>query len=209
MGLTRIPAKAGRGGAAARQGSTRPGRRASGWLRRGQPGRGQDGDAARQAAAASRGSAARGSLQVAVGQEQGPRRAGSAASREEADGEKLVPVAPNILSVEHALERMELVRAYVEKVRVNLRTGHRRHVAHPALGGEPRLRRDPPGLPRPAQLLRVPGHRRPHAQDRRRGQAGPRLRRHGRLHHGAAGLQPRVLRQGALLRPRRRGEERQ
>ncbi|CAO1939655.1 unnamed protein product [Urochloa humidicola] len=42
---------------------------------------------------------------------------------EEAGGDELVLVAPNILSVEHALERMELVHACVEKVRVDLRTG--------------------------------------------------------------------------------------
>ena len=42
---------------------------------------------------------------------------------EEAGGEELVLVAPNVLSVEHALERMELVHSCVEKVRVNLRTG--------------------------------------------------------------------------------------
>ncbi|WVZ74040.1 hypothetical protein U9M48_022270 [Paspalum notatum var. saurae] len=42
---------------------------------------------------------------------------------EEADGEELVLVAPNVLSVEHALERMELVHSCVEKVRINLRTG--------------------------------------------------------------------------------------
>lgn len=42
---------------------------------------------------------------------------------EEADGEELVLVAPNILSLEHALERMELVHSCVEKVRINLRTG--------------------------------------------------------------------------------------
>ncbi|CAN6233802.1 unnamed protein product [Urochloa humidicola] len=42
---------------------------------------------------------------------------------EEDGGDVLVLVAPNILSVEHALERMELVHACVEKVRVDLRTG--------------------------------------------------------------------------------------
>jgi 9-cis-epoxycarotenoid dioxygenase len=42
---------------------------------------------------------------------------------EENDGEELVLVAPNILSIEHALERMDLVHACVEKVRINLRTG--------------------------------------------------------------------------------------
>ncbi|XP_006647756.2 9-cis-epoxycarotenoid dioxygenase NCED1, chloroplastic [Oryza brachyantha] len=42
---------------------------------------------------------------------------------EEAGGEELVLVAPNILSIEHALERMELVHACVEKVRINLTTG--------------------------------------------------------------------------------------
>ncbi|KAM0898118.1 hypothetical protein ACQ4PT_022117 [Festuca glaucescens] len=43
---------------------------------------------------------------------------------EEAGGEEIVMVAPNILSIEHALERMELVHASVELVRINLRTGN-------------------------------------------------------------------------------------
>ena len=43
---------------------------------------------------------------------------------EEAEGEEIVLVAPNILSIEHALERMELVHASVELVRINLRTGN-------------------------------------------------------------------------------------
>ncbi|XP_062220037.1 9-cis-epoxycarotenoid dioxygenase NCED1, chloroplastic-like [Phragmites australis] len=42
---------------------------------------------------------------------------------EEADGEQLVLVAPNVLSIEHALERLELVHSSVELVRLNLRTG--------------------------------------------------------------------------------------
>lgn len=42
---------------------------------------------------------------------------------EEAGGEELVLVAPNVLSIEHALEHMELVHSCVEKVRINLRTG--------------------------------------------------------------------------------------
>ncbi|CAL5054822.1 unnamed protein product [Urochloa decumbens] len=42
---------------------------------------------------------------------------------EEDGGDVLVLVAPNVLSVEHALERMELVHSCVEKVRIDLRTG--------------------------------------------------------------------------------------
>ncbi|KAF8729735.1 hypothetical protein HU200_017701 [Digitaria exilis] len=42
---------------------------------------------------------------------------------EESEGDELVLVAPNVLSVEHALERMELVHSCVEKVRIDLRTG--------------------------------------------------------------------------------------
>eukprot|EP00262_Sarcandra_glabra_P000351 TRINITY_DN1040_c0_g3_i1.p1 TRINITY_DN1040_c0_g3~~TRINITY_DN1040_c0_g3_i1.p1 ORF type:complete len:597 (+),score=53.06 TRINITY_DN1040_c0_g3_i1:248-2038(+) len=42
---------------------------------------------------------------------------------EEEDGDAVVVVAPNILSIEHALERMELVHASVEKLRINLKTG--------------------------------------------------------------------------------------
>ncbi|KAI4327889.1 hypothetical protein L6164_020300 [Bauhinia variegata] len=42
---------------------------------------------------------------------------------DEDDGNSVVIVAPNILSVEHTLERMELIHAMVEKVRINLRTG--------------------------------------------------------------------------------------
>ena len=41
---------------------------------------------------------------------------------EEADGEELVLVVPNVLSVEHTLERMELVHSCFEKVRINQRT---------------------------------------------------------------------------------------
>ncbi|CAH1451725.1 unnamed protein product [Lactuca virosa] len=42
---------------------------------------------------------------------------------EEDDGDTVVMVAPNILSVEHTLERMDLIHASVEKVRINLKTG--------------------------------------------------------------------------------------
>ncbi|OMO89330.1 Carotenoid oxygenase [Corchorus capsularis] len=42
---------------------------------------------------------------------------------DEDDGNAVVMVAPNILSVEHTLERMDLVHASVEKVRIDLRTG--------------------------------------------------------------------------------------
>ncbi|XP_071698246.1 probable carotenoid cleavage dioxygenase 4, chloroplastic [Rutidosis leptorrhynchoides] len=42
---------------------------------------------------------------------------------EEDDGDTVVMVAPNILSVEHTLERMELIHASVEKVTINLKTG--------------------------------------------------------------------------------------
>nr|KYP34145.1 hypothetical protein KK1_044934 [Cajanus cajan] len=42
---------------------------------------------------------------------------------DEDDGRTVVLVAPNILSLEHAMERMELVHAVVEKVRINLETG--------------------------------------------------------------------------------------
>nr|UOL49148.1 carotenoid cleavage dioxygenase 4 [Chelidonium majus] len=37
--------------------------------------------------------------------------------------DEIVLIAPNILSVEHTLERMELIHALMEKVRINLRTG--------------------------------------------------------------------------------------
>ncbi|KAI3848348.1 hypothetical protein MKW98_005728 [Papaver atlanticum] len=37
--------------------------------------------------------------------------------------DEIVLIAPNILSVEHTLERMELVHALMEKVRINLKTG--------------------------------------------------------------------------------------
>lgn len=42
---------------------------------------------------------------------------------DEDDGNVIVLLAPNILSVEHTLERMDLVHALVEKVRIDLRTG--------------------------------------------------------------------------------------
>ncbi|KAL8521449.1 hypothetical protein ACS0TY_011824 [Phlomoides rotata] len=42
---------------------------------------------------------------------------------DEDDGDTVVVVAPNILSVEHTLERMELIHASIEKVRIDLRNG--------------------------------------------------------------------------------------
>ncbi|KAK9275551.1 hypothetical protein L1049_022818 [Liquidambar formosana] len=42
---------------------------------------------------------------------------------DEDDGNAIVMVAPNILSVEHTLERMDLIHASVEKVRIDLKTG--------------------------------------------------------------------------------------
>ncbi|XP_021893622.1 probable carotenoid cleavage dioxygenase 4, chloroplastic [Carica papaya] len=42
---------------------------------------------------------------------------------DEDDGNEIVMLAPNILSIEHTLERMDLVHALMEKVRINLRTG--------------------------------------------------------------------------------------
>ncbi|KAM7252085.1 hypothetical protein ACFE04_023968 [Oxalis oulophora] len=42
---------------------------------------------------------------------------------DEDDGNTIVLLAPNILSVEHALERMELVHALIEKVTIDLTTG--------------------------------------------------------------------------------------
>lgn len=42
---------------------------------------------------------------------------------DEDDGRAIVMVAPNILSVEHTMERMDLVHALVEKVRIDLNTG--------------------------------------------------------------------------------------
>lgn len=42
---------------------------------------------------------------------------------DEDDGNAVVLIAPNIMSIEHTLERMELVHALVEKVRIDLVTG--------------------------------------------------------------------------------------
>ncbi|XVE99961.1 hypothetical protein REPUB_Repub03eG0245100 [Reevesia pubescens] len=42
---------------------------------------------------------------------------------DEDDGNAIVMLAPNILSVEHTLERMDLIHALVEKVRIDLSTG--------------------------------------------------------------------------------------
>ncbi|KAJ6846378.1 putative zeaxanthin 7,8(7',8')-cleavage dioxygenase, chromoplastic [Iris pallida] len=42
---------------------------------------------------------------------------------EEEDGNVIVLVAPNVLSIEHAIERTELVHSCVEMVRIDLRTG--------------------------------------------------------------------------------------
>ncbi|KAK6934074.1 Carotenoid oxygenase [Dillenia turbinata] len=42
---------------------------------------------------------------------------------DEEGGDAIVMVAPNILSVEHTLERMDLIHACVEMVRIDLRTG--------------------------------------------------------------------------------------
>ncbi|CAN6986257.1 hypothetical protein IGI04_001002 [Brassica rapa subsp. trilocularis] len=42
---------------------------------------------------------------------------------DEDDGDTIVLIAPNILSIEHTLERMELVHALVEKVKIDLVTG--------------------------------------------------------------------------------------
>nr|WQF66838.1 carotenoid cleavage dioxygenase CCD4.2 [Verbascum giganteum] len=42
---------------------------------------------------------------------------------DEDDGDTVVMVAPNILSVEHTLERMELIHASIEKVKIDLKTG--------------------------------------------------------------------------------------
>lgn len=42
---------------------------------------------------------------------------------DEDGNETIVLVAPNILSAEHTLERMDLVHALIEKVRINLKTG--------------------------------------------------------------------------------------
>ncbi|XP_027080321.1 probable carotenoid cleavage dioxygenase 4, chloroplastic [Coffea arabica] len=42
---------------------------------------------------------------------------------DEDDGDSIVVVAPNILSVEHTLERMDLIHASVEKIKIDLKTG--------------------------------------------------------------------------------------
>lgn len=42
---------------------------------------------------------------------------------DEDDGESIVLVAPNVLSIEHSLERMDLVHASMEKVKIDLKTG--------------------------------------------------------------------------------------
>ncbi|KAK6137223.1 hypothetical protein DH2020_029034 [Rehmannia glutinosa] len=42
---------------------------------------------------------------------------------DEDDGDTIVMVAPNILSVEHTLERMDLIHASIEKVKIDLRRG--------------------------------------------------------------------------------------
>ncbi|KAL3498018.1 hypothetical protein ACH5RR_040750 [Cinchona calisaya] len=42
---------------------------------------------------------------------------------DEDGGDSIVVVAPNILSVEHTLERMDLIHASVEKIRIDLKTG--------------------------------------------------------------------------------------
>ncbi|KAL6533670.1 putative carotenoid cleavage dioxygenase 4, chloroplastic [Orobanche hederae] len=43
---------------------------------------------------------------------------------DEDDGRTIVMVAPNILSVEHTLERMDLIHASVEKVKIDLKNGN-------------------------------------------------------------------------------------
>ncbi|XP_010530392.1 PREDICTED: probable carotenoid cleavage dioxygenase 4, chloroplastic [Tarenaya hassleriana] len=42
---------------------------------------------------------------------------------DEDDGNAVVLIAPNIMSIEHTLERMDLIHALVEKVRIDLKTG--------------------------------------------------------------------------------------
>ena len=42
---------------------------------------------------------------------------------EEDDGDAIVMVAPNMLSIEHAFERMDLIHNSLEKVRIDLKTG--------------------------------------------------------------------------------------
>lgn len=42
---------------------------------------------------------------------------------DEDEGDTVVLIAPNIMSVQHALERTELVHSLVEKVKINLKTG--------------------------------------------------------------------------------------
>ncbi|XP_047338497.1 probable carotenoid cleavage dioxygenase 4, chloroplastic [Impatiens glandulifera] len=42
---------------------------------------------------------------------------------EEDDGQSVILVAPNILSVEHTLERMDLIHSHVEKIKIDLKSG--------------------------------------------------------------------------------------
>nr|BAJ92877.1 predicted protein [Hordeum vulgare subsp. vulgare] len=75
-------------------------------------------------------------------------------------------VAPNILSIEHTLERMELIHASVELVRINLRTGNVTRtplaaanldfgVINPACLARPgHRRRGAASIPRPLRLPR-------------------------------------------------------
>lgn len=43
---------------------------------------------------------------------------------DEDDGNSILLVAPNILSIEHTLERMDLIHASIEKVKIDLKTGN-------------------------------------------------------------------------------------
>lgn len=43
---------------------------------------------------------------------------------DEDEGNTIVLLAPNILSVEHTLERMDLIHASIEKIKIDLKTGH-------------------------------------------------------------------------------------